>query len=145
MNHPKRIDCRRFFAGIRGATLLEASVLMGIFALGALGTLAMQGHVLRASHLAAQHVLADLMALDLRERLWAQGMPSATSPWIESWRRTRDCRVHGEHFCLPDLEVGFTQEDNGFWIELSWSNRQEVSGSAARLSLRWPVAVGDPH
>lgn len=142
MNHRKRTFPRRSLLWTRGATLLEAFLLLAIFAIGALGTMAIQGHVLRAGHLAAQHALADLMALDLHERLWVHGVQRTNSPWIESWRRDRDCRIPGEHFCLPDLEVQFIQEDDGYWIELSWLKRQEVSTGVSRLSLRWPVASG---
>lgn len=124
-----------------GATLLEALILLALFSSGALGVLATQSYLLRVSDQTSQHALADLMARDLRERIWVQGLPDSGSAWLETWRQNRDCRTSVEHFCLPGLDVGWFKDQSGHWIELSWDRRSLDEDQEPSVALRWPVVT----
>lgn len=120
-----------------GWTMLETLFLLVIFSISALGILEMKNHLLRSGQLAAQHALADLMAMDLRERSWASHRPM--SQWLEAWQIERNCATATDHFCLPDLQAGLVHEASRAWIEISWHSADSGRREAERITLRWPA------
>jgi type IV pilus assembly protein PilV len=66
------VGCSKSAAKQKGFTLLEVLVSILVLSFGMLGLAAMQLNALQSAHFSYQSTIANLVAKDAKERLWAQ-------------------------------------------------------------------------
>jgi type IV pilus assembly protein PilV len=108
-----------------GFSLLEVLISMLILAFGALGLAGVQMKTLQASHSAYQRGIANVIAADAVERLWANSAAAAPlavaevqAQVQERWIQTNDNRI-----TLPGLVatiVGPAAGDTLYTVNITW-------------------------
>lgn len=93
----RHFACRKQFA----FSLVEVLITLVILSIGLLGLASLQLHTLQSSHIAYQRALANIIAIDAAERLWAElstgsiEIAKVEQAWLEFWQSS--------DMTLPDL------------------------------------------
>lgn len=121
----------------KGFTLLETLIALLVLSFGLLGLAGLQLKTLQSSHASYQRGLANIIAADAVERLWANMAAAAPltaaqvqAQWLQHWAVTADNRL-----TLPDLGGVITPPAAGgtqYSVTVTWTeNRFGDDGNAA--------------
>lgn len=141
-SRPAPVPARLRIRACSGFSLLETLVALLVFAVGALGSVALQLHALQATHSAYQRTLASLIAADAGERLWmAAAGGGAGLGWVDDWVQRRECAQAGPHVCLPGLEVRVNGAGTGRVISVSWAEERFTDAADGRVQLDYAIEL----
>lgn len=108
-----------------GFSLLEVLIAMLILAFGALGLAGLQMKTLQASHSAYQRGLANIIAADTVERLWANAAAAAplTVPQVQAQVQQRWTITNNNNVTLPGLVTTIVEPAAGdtlYTVQITW-------------------------
>lgn len=108
-----------------GFSLLEVLIAMLILAFGALGLAGLQMKTLQSSHSAYQRGLANIIAADTVERMWANAAAAAplTVPQIQAQVQQRWLRTNDNNVTLPGLVTTIIEPAAGdtlYTVQITW-------------------------
>ncbi len=108
-----------------GFSLLEVLIAMLILAFGALGLAGLQMKTLQASHSAYQRGLANIIAADTVERLWANAAAAAplTVPQLQAQVQQRWTMTNNNNVTLPGLVTTIVEPAAGdtlYTVQITW-------------------------
>lgn len=108
-----------------GFSLLEVLIAMLILAFGALGLAGLQMKTLQASHSAYQRGLANIIAADTVERLWANAAAAAplTVPQVQAQVQQRWTMTNNNNVTLPGLVTTIVEPAAGdtlYTVQITW-------------------------
>ncbi|WP_306522750.1 type IV pilus modification protein PilV [Rheinheimera sp.] len=108
-----------------GFSLLEVLIAMLILAFGALGLAGLQMKTLQSSHSAYQRGLANIIAADTVERLWANAAAAAplTVPQIQAQVQQRWSLTNDNNVTLPGLVATIVEPAAGdtlYTVQITW-------------------------
>lgn len=108
-----------------GFSLLEVLIAMLILAFGALGLAGLQMKTLQSSHSAYQRGLANIIAADTVERLWANAAAAAplTVPQIQAQVQQRWLQTNNNNVTLPGLVTTIIEPAAGdtlYTVQITW-------------------------
>lgn len=108
-----------------GFSLLEVLIAMLILAFGALGLAGLQMKTLQSSHSAYQRGLANIIAADTVERLWANAAAAAplTVPQIQAQVQQRWTLTNDNNVTLPGLIATIIEPAAGdtlYTVQITW-------------------------
>lgn len=109
-----------------GFSLLEVMIAMLILAFGALGQAVLQLKTLQSSHSAFQRGVANIIAADAVERIWANAAAAAplTIPQIQQQVQEKWSLTENNNVTLPGLTttiVAPAAGDNLFTVRITWT------------------------
>lgn len=117
----------------RGFTLLEALIALLVLSFGLLGLAGLQLKTLQSSHSSYQRNLANIMASDAVERLWANMAAAAPlttaqvqAQWLAHWTTTTNNRL-----TLPGLNAVITAPAAGssqYTVTVTWTENRFGNG-----------------
>lgn len=108
-----------------GFSLLEVLIAMLILAFGALGLAGLQMKTLQSSHSAYQRGLANIIAADTVERLWANSAAAAplTVPQVQAQVQQRWSMTNNNNVTLPGLVTTIVEPAAGdtlYTVQITW-------------------------
>lgn len=108
-----------------GFSLLEVLIAMLILAFGALGLAGLQMKTLQSSHSAYQRGLANIIAADTVERLWANAAAAAplTVPQVQAQVQQRWSLTNNNNVTLPGLVTTIIEPAAGdtlYTVQVTW-------------------------
>ncbi len=108
-----------------GFSLLEVLIAMLILAFGALGLAGLQMKTLQSSHSAYQRGLANIIAADTVERLWANAAAAAplTVLQIQAQVQQRWQQTNNNNVTLPGLVTTIVEPAAGdtlYTVQITW-------------------------